>query len=103
FAAPETYVQSVGLVGGAKAKTNLWVAARGGSAVGGFRATDGWAYVWAYTDVDGTVSATQTASVTAWGDLKAKVTSWADGVEAFASHDMTGDIQAATWADLEAQ
>jgi hypothetical protein len=49
------------------------------------------------------VTASQTASVTAWGDLKANVTSSGDGVEAFAGHDMTGDIQATTWADLEAQ
>jgi hypothetical protein len=91
------------LWGGLKAAKNAWVSARGGLVDAIVTATGGWAYVWAYTDVKGSITSKQTASVTAWNDLSASVTSNEDGVEAFAGHDITGVSKGKAWLDLEAR
>ncbi|HXG10998.1 MAG TPA: hypothetical protein VNK04_14660 [Gemmataceae bacterium] len=84
------------------ARKNLWVAARQGSASGQFEATEGWTYVWAFHDIAGGIFAEKTASVTAWNDLQANVTS-NDGVDAFAGRNSSGEIQGRSWVDLEAR
>lgn len=92
----------VRIVGNATAKTNLWVAARGGNISGSFKATDGWGYVWAQTDFNGELVAKGTASATAGSDLKAKVRSTDDGAEAYSGRDVLGEIEGKWWAEVRA-
>jgi hypothetical protein len=87
----------------AVAKKNLWASARGGSLSAALRADVGWAYAWAYHDVSGSVSATDTVSVTAWRDLTAHLISSTAGVDAYAGRNVTGALTGKHWVDLEAR
>lgn len=79
----------------ATAGTNLWVAARSGTADGSFMAPAGWAYVWASDQVRGNVSAQQEASVTALTLLDAAVSSLDGDVEVFSGGDVLRRVTAA--------
>lgn len=76
------------------AGTNLWVAARDGDLQGSFDTIDGWAYLWALGAVRGSVWARQSASVTAFGDLDATVTSQQDDVDVYSGGDVKKSLTA---------